>query len=193
MPSFIRPLRLPLSLMAAAAFGAGCGPAPETSEPPATEQASALDLLVNAQIESEAASQEWKKVRASLARFHDVNVAIAEGYFNTEQCESNADGQAMGIHFVRFDLFMDNNVNNAYEPEMLLYTRTKEGEYRLVGVEYYQDSVGQPTPSVLGRPLDGPMPGHAPGAPEHYDLHVWLYRENPSGLFAQYNPKLTCY
>jgi ABC-type Zn2+ transport system substrate-binding protein/surface adhesin len=26
----------------------------------------------------------------------------------------------------------------------------------------------------------------------HYDLHVWLHRENPRGMFAQYNPKVTC-
>jgi hypothetical protein len=26
----------------------------------------------------------------------------------------------------------------------------------------------------------------------HYDLHVWLYRENPRGLFAQFNPNATC-
>jgi ABC-type Zn2+ transport system substrate-binding protein/surface adhesin len=26
----------------------------------------------------------------------------------------------------------------------------------------------------------------------HYDLHVWLYRENPKGMFAQFNPKASC-
>ena len=26
----------------------------------------------------------------------------------------------------------------------------------------------------------------------HYDLHVWLYRDNPNGLFAQFNPKVSC-
>jgi hypothetical protein len=26
----------------------------------------------------------------------------------------------------------------------------------------------------------------------HYDLHVWLYRENPKGMFTQFNPKASC-
>ena len=26
----------------------------------------------------------------------------------------------------------------------------------------------------------------------HYDRHVWVHRENPSGMFAQYNPDVTC-
>ena len=26
----------------------------------------------------------------------------------------------------------------------------------------------------------------------HFDRHVWLYRENPNGVFAQFNPKVTC-
>jgi len=26
----------------------------------------------------------------------------------------------------------------------------------------------------------------------HYDLHVWLYRDNPRGMFAQFNPNATC-
>jgi hypothetical protein len=30
------------------------------------------------------------------------------------------------------------------------------------------------------------------GFPAYYDLHVWLYRDNPSGMFAPYNPAVTC-
>jgi hypothetical protein len=26
----------------------------------------------------------------------------------------------------------------------------------------------------------------------HYNRHVWLYRENPNGVFARYNPTVTC-
>jgi hypothetical protein len=26
----------------------------------------------------------------------------------------------------------------------------------------------------------------------HYDRHVWLYRENPNGVFAQFNPRVSC-
>jgi hypothetical protein len=47
-------------------------------------------------------------------------------------------------------------------------------------------------PSVLGHTFDGPMPGHNPSMPWHYDLHVWLWAHNPAGLFAPFNPSLKC-
>jgi hypothetical protein len=26
----------------------------------------------------------------------------------------------------------------------------------------------------------------------HFDRHVWIHRDNPSGVFAQFNPEVTC-
>jgi hypothetical protein len=48
---------------------------------------------------------------------------------------------------------------------------------------------------LFGQPFDGPMEGHEPLMPHsthHYDLHVWLWKENPAGLFKPTNPTLTC-
>lgn len=61
-----------------------------------------------------------------------------------------------------------------------------------MGVEWWAADAGQPTPSVLGIPLDGPMPGHGPDMPTHYDLHAWIWKANPSGMFAAWNPNVTC-
>ena len=36
------------------------------------------------------------------------------------------------------------------------------------------------------------MPGHNPQMPWHYDLHVWFWEDNPDGLFAPFNPALSC-
>ena len=47
-------------------------------------------------------------------------------------------------------------------------------------------------PAVLGQSFDGPMPGHSPVMPVHYDLHVWVYEANESGTFAQFNPSVSC-
>ena len=47
-------------------------------------------------------------------------------------------------------------------------------------------------PSLFGRPFDGPMAGHFPGQPIHYDLHVWLWERNPNGMFAFPNPNVDC-
>jgi hypothetical protein len=49
-----------------------------------------------------------------------------------------------------------------------------------------------PPPSLFCQPFEGPMEGHVPGQPWHHDLHVWLYSENPDGLFTAYNPAESC-
>ena len=50
-----------------------------------------------------------------------------------------------------------------------------------------------PAPVMFrGRSFDGPLAGTRAIQPWHYDLHVWLWERNPSGLFAQYNPNLSC-
>jgi hypothetical protein len=45
---------------------------------------------------------------------------------------------------------------------------------------------------MFGVPFDGPMLGHSPQMPIHHDLHVWLYRHNPAGIFAMWNPQVEC-
>jgi hypothetical protein len=47
-------------------------------------------------------------------------------------------------------------------------------------------------PSNLGHAFDGPMPGHEPGIPVHYDLHAWVWRHNPAGGFAAWNSNVHC-
>ncbi|MBA2720346.1 MAG: hypothetical protein H0U52_14075 [Chloroflexi bacterium] len=82
--------------------------------------------------------------------------------------------------------------------EGLLYAPNQDGQLKLVGVDYLKADAGGSLatagdrPSVFGTPFDGPMPGHGPGMPVHYDLHVWLAERNPNGLFAQWNPAISC-
>jgi hypothetical protein len=44
-------------------------------------------------------------------------------------------------------------------------------------------------PSLFGHRFDGPMPGHFPGMPVHYDLHVWAWFDNPNGAYSAWNPE----
>ena len=62
----------------------------------------------------------------------------------------------------------------------------------LLGAEYMVPDVGQPRPEIAGESFDGPMPGHAPGMPVHYDLHIWTHVANPAGVFAPWNPLVDC-
>ena len=142
--------------------------------------------------------QDLAKVRQATAKYHDVNVAIADGYVPTDACDESPDG-GMGFHYFNPSLGMDAEVNLT-TPEVLMY-ESVGGELRLVGVEYFVGvgapdapvpNPAPPAPILFGRAFDGPMPGHIPGMPPHYDLHVWVWQPNASGMFALWNPSVTC-
>ncbi len=98
----------------------------------------------------------------------------------------------MGVHSLHPGLAGDAEIDPA-RPELLLYVPTDDGA-RLVGVEYFVAAAATDgvRPQLYGVPFDGPMAGHSPEMPEHYDLHVWTWHHNPDGMTAQWNPALTC-
>lgn len=142
--------------------------------------------------------KELAQVRQATAKYHDVNVALADGFIATPNCVSSPDG-GMGIHYINPARLMD-PAENILEPEILLYVKTAEG-LKLIGVEYFYGigapdthipNPAPPAPVLFGRPFDGPMEQHEPGQPPHYDLHVWVWQANPSGMFAMFNPNVSC-
>ena len=145
--------------------------------------------------------QQLAQVRRATAKYHDVNVAQADGFVPTPHCIESPAG-VMGIHYINIDRLMDPEVN-ILEPEILLYVESGNG-LKLVGVEYWF-SIGAPNtlvkelpqpippaPVIFGRSLEGPMDPHEEGQPPHYDLHAWVWQGNPSGIFAQFNPNVSC-
>ncbi|MBM7505253.1 hypothetical protein ACFPER_13700 [Agromyces aurantiacus] len=131
------------------------------------------------------------ELRAATARFHDVDVAIAEGYLPAEECSASPAG-AMGHHFVNPALIAPGAPVDASKPPVLLYGPSASGELEFWGAEFFEPNIGQPTPVFGTQQFDGPMPGHEPGMPEHYDLHVWVGKHNPDGLYAPFNPSVSC-
>ena len=133
-------------------------------------------------------------VRAATAAYHDVEAAIAAGYVPTDECAAAPPG-AMGYHYVKPALL--GQPVDLRRPPVLLYLPTDHG-LKLGGVEWVQvDADQDPTtdtdrPSLLGVPFDGPMPGHGPDQPVHYDLHAWVWQHNPAGMFAPFNPAASC-
>jgi hypothetical protein len=134
---------------------------------------------------------ELARIRAATARYHDVQVALDDGYIPVSPCEQSPEG-AMGVHYLHPELAADATVDPT-RPELLLYLPGEDGP-RLVGVEYFvaEAATGGVRPDVYGIPFDGPMAGHSPDMPEHYDLHVWTWRHNPAGATAPWNPALSC-
>jgi hypothetical protein len=145
-------------------------------------------------------------VRAATARFHDVQVALGAGYRPASPCEARPEG-GMGIHYVHPALLGitpgavpvsgTDAVVDPEHPEVLLYEPQPDGTLRLVGVEYLVfaaawDAVNAAPPTFAREPfalMQGPM---AHGFAPHYELHVWLWRQNPEGTFKPWNPMVTC-
>lgn len=142
------------------------------------------------------AQQQLAQARQATAKFHDGDAAIAAGYVPSECFEVPGLG-GMGNHYVNFTLLADPAID-ATRPEVLLYAPLSDGSPRLVGVEYVKVDADQnlatddDRPYLFGIPFDGPMEGHFPGMPIHYDLHVWIWQANQRGLFAQFNPNIHC-
>src|SRR5215211_5061774 len=88
--------------------------------------------------------RDLAKVRQATAKYHDVNVALADGFIRTPTCVESPDG-GMGIHFINPARLMDPAMN-ILEPEILLYVETANG-MKLLGVEYWF-SIGAPDTHV---------------------------------------------
>ena len=138
-------------------------------------------------------SPELERVRDQLAKYKDPAVAVREGYFSTLGCVHYKDG-AMGVHFLNPALIAP--TVDPDKPQILLY-EPKGDRLELVGAEWFvplATGVAK-RPVLFGRPFDGPMAGHEPLMREslhHYDLHVWLFKANPKGMFSPINPSVSC-
>jgi hypothetical protein len=134
--------------------------------------------------------------KAASARYHSVVQAERDGYAAASPCVASPAG-GMGIHYENPQLMADPALD-PLRPEILVYAPRQDGRLELVAIEYWRaDADGSlatdaDRPSLFGVAFDGPMPGHSPVMPVHYDLHVWLWQANDNGLFTAFNPGVSC-
>jgi len=130
-------------------------------------------------------------VRALTARYQDEAAAIADGFTPTPVCVPN-----MGYHYVNYSR-LDTRLEPS-RPEALLFAPAPGGGRLLVGAEWIvvdadQDlTTDDDRPAMFGHDFEGPMPGHEPGMPIHYDLHAYAWVGNPAGAFAPWNTSVIC-
>jgi hypothetical protein len=145
---------------------------------------------------------ELAQVRRVTARFHDVEAAREAGYelgwVNGSGvriiagCVSHPTAGAMGYHYINAALMSD-LTTDLLQPEGLVYAPGEDGKLHLAAVEWIvrgQNSnppgVSSP-PSVLGMPMHILVP-----AVGFYIMHAWVWKPNPAGMFADWNPDVTC-
>ncbi|HEX6134866.1 MAG TPA: hypothetical protein VFZ24_12940 [Longimicrobiales bacterium] len=127
--------------------------------------------------------------REATAAFRSLDAAVQAGYpESVPQCIRHADHGAMGYHHMNRAL-MDARIE-VERPEILLYSRTGGGEYVLNGVEYIVPYSVRPRDAAPPTVMDQPLKRSDPLG--IWYLHVWLWTENPSGLFADWNPAVEC-
>ena len=132
-------------------------------------------------------SQLLLSVLRANARFHSTAQAIKAGYEPDDHCVSVPGLGGMGFHWVNPSLV--DPVFDPLKPEAILYATSPSGNLRLIAVEYIVINVGQPAPMFGDQPFDV---GGTPVPVPHWSLHVWLYENNPSGIFVPFNPNVSC-
>jgi len=122
---------------------------------------------------------------------------------------------AMGIHYFRPDLLgitappsprvTGSGTHTDFRtPAILIYEPQKDGRVELVAVENlvfaeaWRAAGHAEPPTFHGVPYDSMVDDPSTEIDEahmfapHFDRHVWLYRDNPNGVFAPYNPAVSC-
>ena len=145
---------------------------------------------------------EIDAMREALAKYKDPYVAVRDLYLSTVGCV-HYDGMkmpghmeypkgAMGVHFVNLTV---QGPLDPKKPNVLIYEPVGD-KLELVAAEWLVPvTVAKERPVLFGQPFQGPMEGHEPLIPQefvHYDLHAWLFKDNPNGMFSPTNPDVTC-
>ena len=166
-----------------------------------------LSLASMTAVGSAAAQDQHKAqidaLRKSLEKYQDYKVAVRDLYLSTVGCVHYSGEKiaghmeyakgAMGVHFVNLTV---KGPPDPMKPNVLIYEPVGK-KLKLVAVEWLVPLTPdtKQAPSLFGQTFMGPMEGHEPLIPKefvHYDLHAWLFKDNPLGMFAATNPKVNC-
>lgn len=142
-----------------------------------------------------ARSSTVRAVRAATREFRNVNAATAAGYVASGSCASGPNEGAMGVHYVNEAHLADGYID-VNRPEILVY-EPRNGGLQLVAVEYFVvaeqwDAANEGPPVLEGHLFHYLGAPNRLRAPANYQLHVWAWKQNPKGTFADWNPEVSC-
>lgn len=197
------------SLLLAGFFLAACD---QASPVQAHDHASHEGGLMLSSLTRASNAQALDALTQLTAPFHDVDAAQAAGYVlltlapltAPDGCISSAQDGGMGYHYTRGDNLADDSVS-LLDPEFLVYAPKNgpridgEARTRLAAFDYFLPySVkwpGPSDPSFTRAPTlhdfstmsDLPDIAFAPSRFGGWMVHIWLWENNPGGLFANWN------
>jgi hypothetical protein len=178
-------MRHRITLLAGVVYLAACA-GPAATDTAADLQARAL----SSQSLGSSVNRDLATLRRVTASFHNFATASGAGWSaQITPCMTDPGGAGgMGFHYGKVSL-IDGSVS-VDEPELLLYEPENNGRLRLVAVEYiipYTFRARSATPPVLfGEQFV------RNDVFQLWALHAWVWKENPSGIFASWNPRVNC-
>ena len=137
-----------------------------------------------------------RTVREATARFRDAAAAEAEGYHLLFGCVTGPDFGAMGLHYVNMSLVGDGALDPA-RPEIVIYEPQPNGRLRLIGADFLVLAADWHAKHAAPPELEGQLmhlfesPNRF-GLPAFYTLHVWAWKDNPTGMFVNWHAKVSC-
>jgi hypothetical protein len=131
---------------------------------------------------------ELDALKDNLSAYRSLSAAQAAGWDTPiTPCWYATGSGGMGYHYGNPDLI--DGTPSLENPEAFMYEPQEDGSMKLVGLEYIVPIAawtGDEPPSLVGESF---MRMDDLGL---YALHIWLWEENPSGLYAPWNPKVSC-
>lgn len=122
------------------------------------------------------------------APYHNIEAAFADGFVLLHPCEERPDEGPVGTVYVHFARLLDGVIDPAL-PDALIYEPGRNGQQKLVGVEFaipYPMWTEPAPPTFMGATF---QPEDEFGV---FALHAWVWRSNPEGMFAESNPRVSC-
>jgi hypothetical protein len=166
--------------------------------------ASVAAILLGAGVVGSAtARSDLQTAKEATARFHDLGAAGDAGFGQPPApaplhfCISSLDNTgAMGFHYINGGNL--DKVLDPAKPEVLVYAPDSRGRLKLAALEYvifqgdwYANHAQGTMPTLFGQDFM-PNDGSRFEIPSFFALHVWLFQSNPSGMFAPFNPNVSC-
>ncbi len=155
-------------------------------------------------------NQILAEIRKATARYHRFDAAVQDGYALDPHCVEHPEFGGMGFHAIHYDRI--GPFVNPSEPGVLVYEPSQNGKLKLVAAEFLVpaepwDSMNQGPPMLGEIEFDDHreiiyvenehgelVPVNAKGGPPfpHYQIHVWVWKNNPNGIYSPFNPNVSC-
>jgi hypothetical protein len=177
------------TLIAAIALLAGCTQGTVT-ESSANRRLRAASATVAQRDLGPDVQRDLATLRRVTASFHDFETASRSGWSaQITPCMADPAGAGgMGFHYGNTHLI--DGTAHVDRPQLLLYEPEQNGRLRLVAVEYiipytFHSRDAEP-PRLFGQQFQ------QNDTFQLWGLHAWVWEENPSGVFANWNPRVGC-